>query len=282
MSWLRIEGKMPTHWKVAPLSDAAFRLHVTAMAWCAEHRTNGFVAKNIPETLTKSPKGKHLASTIHELATAKLWHVLEDCYEIHDFLDWNLSKEDYDKRAAAGAAGGRAKASKRLASAKHPLSVCSSKTLAVSDTDTEKIETHPKNGSPVGQTPIRDALGDSLVGRGHWQRSDVREVFDVWKSQVGLTGARCDSFRNPHSEHIARAIDSYGLESCLLVARSCMADDWVNGKLDDKGAKHITTAYIFGKLETFERILTAAKKSADQAAKPQLSYAEQIARQKAL
>ena len=89
MSWLRIEGKMPQHHKVAPLSDAAFRLHVTAMAWSVEFRTDGLIGPKIVASLTQAPVGKKLQRAIDELVQAKLWHVLDGCYSIHDFLDWN-------------------------------------------------------------------------------------------------------------------------------------------------------------------------------------------------
>ena len=64
MSWLRIEGRMPQHHKVAPLSDAAFRLHMTAMAWSVEGKTDGRITKAIPATLTRAPQGKKLTEAL--------------------------------------------------------------------------------------------------------------------------------------------------------------------------------------------------------------------------
>ena len=78
MSWLRIEGKMPTHEKVAPLSDAAFHLHVTAKAWCVEHETDGRMRTGIPGTLTRAPHGKALTAAIKELVDAVLWEATND------------------------------------------------------------------------------------------------------------------------------------------------------------------------------------------------------------
>jgi hypothetical protein len=113
--------------------------------------------------------------------------------------------------------------------------------------------------------PIRDPMGDSLKGSAHYQRADVKEVFEAWKKSTGMNGAQCDHWANPHSEVIATAIEAYGLEKCLLVARHCMQDGMVNGTLDDKKQKHDTCRYIFGTLTTFERILTDAQKTHDPA-----------------
>lgn len=111
MSWLRIEGRMPQHHKVAPLSDAAFRLHVTAMAWSVEGRTDGRIPKGVPATLTRAPIGKKLTAALLELTKSRAWTEVGDDFEIHDFLQWNLSAADIaarsEAKAKAGASGGK-------------------------------------------------------------------------------------------------------------------------------------------------------------------------------
>jgi hypothetical protein len=111
MSWLRIEGRMPQHRKVAPLSDAAFRLHVTAKCWCVSEESDGLIPSAIPKTLTAAPREKRLADVVAELMRAGLWEATEDGWLIHDFLTYNPSKAESQAlrqaRSAAGAAGGR-------------------------------------------------------------------------------------------------------------------------------------------------------------------------------
>lgn len=119
MSWLRVEGRMPQHKKVAPLSDTAFRLHVTAMAWCVEERTDGRVPINIPATLPAAPRGKILQKALDELVAAGLWIVVGDQtqWTIHDFLSYNPSAAQAAELASARALAGRT-GGKRSASAK--------------------------------------------------------------------------------------------------------------------------------------------------------------------
>jgi hypothetical protein len=145
---------MPTHEKYAPLSDAAFRLAITAGCWCAERMTDGFIPKAMVPQLTAAPRGKKLAQCIAELtrSTAKLspvWEDRGDEYELHDFLDWNMSRSEWETKVAAASAGGRAKAAKRIANmlphgshmAEHTASSCCSKSLPPplpdSDSDSE-------------------------------------------------------------------------------------------------------------------------------------------------
>lgn len=120
MGWLRIDPEMPRHQKYAPLSDAEFRLAVTAAAWCAEHMTDGFIPKNLIAALPRAPSSKKLASATKVLVDANIWHDRGDRFEIHDFLDWNMSRAQWETKVAAGASGGKAKASKSGGSNRQP------------------------------------------------------------------------------------------------------------------------------------------------------------------
>lgn len=156
MSWLRVEGRAPQHAKIAPLSDAAFRLHFTAMCWCVEHLTDGAVPGGIPATLPAAPRGKKLASALEELEDAGLWHKSALGWTVHDFLDWNMSAAETlarkEARARAGAAGGLAKAkqtaSKRLASATAKAKQTASNGVAKLYPDTDTREEPPEKVDP--------------------------------------------------------------------------------------------------------------------------------------
>ena len=139
MSWLRIEGRMPNHRKVSCLSDAAFRLYVTASCWCVEEETDGLIPPHVPATLPRAPRGKALVRAVDELVAAGVWDALDDGQHIvHDHLVYNPSaaesKAVREAKSAAGAAGGRAKANglhgKNLAGASHTAKQTPSKPVA--------------------------------------------------------------------------------------------------------------------------------------------------------
>lgn len=91
MSWVRLDDQFPIHRKVDSLSDPAFRLHVSAICWCARNLTDGCVSEAdldaaAPRTM-KRP-GRFVA----ELVRRGVWSSAADGWTIHDFLDYQPSK----------------------------------------------------------------------------------------------------------------------------------------------------------------------------------------------
>lgn len=118
MPWANFDDKFPKHPKVLPLSDAAFRLHVSAVCYAAEHLTNGSLSVEVVPLLV--PRYKKAALT--ELLTRGRWHEPErgcgtetcpygepDCYQLHDYLEWNRSREavesERERKRKAGRKG---------------------------------------------------------------------------------------------------------------------------------------------------------------------------------
>lgn len=87
MSWVRIDDRFPRHPKIVGLSDAAFRLHVTGLCYCAEHLTDGRITKMAVRLLGANRR------QLDELAEAGVWLEDEDAWTVHDFLEYNPSKE---------------------------------------------------------------------------------------------------------------------------------------------------------------------------------------------
>lgn len=104
MTWLRLDDKMSRHAKIVGLTDPAFRLHIHALLYCAEQATDGRVLSAAAPTLSAH---RNKPALIKELVDAGLWETLVGGWEIHDFLDWNPSKEETEKKRDARAAAGR-------------------------------------------------------------------------------------------------------------------------------------------------------------------------------
>lgn len=102
MPWANLDDQFPKHPKVVPLSDAAFRLHVSGVCYVAQYLTDGLVdAETVPLLV---PRYKR--ATLAELLRRGHWHSLghgcdtatcppgrEGHYVIHDYLQWNRSRE---------------------------------------------------------------------------------------------------------------------------------------------------------------------------------------------
>lgn len=268
MSWLRVEGKAPQHSKIAPLSDAAFRLHFTALCWCVEHLTDGEVPAGIPVTLPAAPRGKRLASVLEELAGAGLWKASDSGWTIHDFLDWNPSAEQERAkraaRAAAGAVGGIAKAkqtaSKRLAiasaTADEPQNIALAKLCPDSDSDSGE-----ERSPPTPSEANRPKPADPMAATWGAIRPDVLRVHARYREVFGLANHKLRNPADVNAITIADAIDAHGEAACMLVLKYAKADGMVSGKQDDKGLKHEKITYVLGNPDTFARILRTAEQS---------------------
>jgi hypothetical protein len=120
MTWAKFDDRYPWHRKVRGLSDAAFRLDVSAVCWCAENLTNGVIAA---EHLALASDVKNPRKAAAELVRAGRWHDddhdCESCpplpagaHVIHDYLDYNPTREKVERyreqRRKAGEKGGLA------------------------------------------------------------------------------------------------------------------------------------------------------------------------------
>ena len=83
MSWARLDDKFPRHPKIAGLTDREFRVHVTAICYCAEYATGGVIPSTAAKTLGITPKIKE------RLVQLGLWENGGGVYEIHDFAAYN-------------------------------------------------------------------------------------------------------------------------------------------------------------------------------------------------
>lgn len=112
MVWVRKDDQMPIHRKVAPLSDAAYRLLDEAICWCSRNQTDGRIGvSDLPE-ISRRGRPKNAA----ELVDRGLWHLAggwcssdvcaesgPDGWVIHDYLDYNPSKDKVIKEKSAKA-----------------------------------------------------------------------------------------------------------------------------------------------------------------------------------
>lgn len=98
MTWLKTDDKYPEHRKVRRLSDAAYRLHHTAMCACARDETDGLVTETDIEDMEH---GKRLRKHVPHLVEAGLWDEVRGGWVIHDYLHYNPSHEQLNAKRAA-------------------------------------------------------------------------------------------------------------------------------------------------------------------------------------
>jgi len=164
MSWGRSDDRFPQNRKIVVLSDAAFRLYVTARDYANAEQTDGFLVAAAVPGMTRAPQGAALKRVLAELTTVQageqhpLWETVAGGYRIHDFLVYNLSRaENAALRAARNekkVAGGRA----RAALAKRSAGRFTSDTPA----EAPAADQQPTSSTPASG-PASDQLGTSPV-----------------------------------------------------------------------------------------------------------------------
>jgi hypothetical protein len=108
--------------KVFGLTDAAFRLYVSAIDWSREQRTDGVITEKDMPAIPRLPRSWRAVAI--ELVGAGLWEAVENGWRIIDWCEPEATPESElsAKRAEAGRKGGLAKASNRVANgASKPL-----------------------------------------------------------------------------------------------------------------------------------------------------------------
>src|SRR5581483_2662445 len=100
MAWIRLSDNYNDHPKFDHLSDGAFRLWHQAMGFCRTYKTDGLIpTKAIRGFKAYSPKRMRELLTPWQDGENPLWHAIEGFgVKVHDYLEWNPSKDEENDR----------------------------------------------------------------------------------------------------------------------------------------------------------------------------------------
>lgn len=175
MVWARLEDTFPEHPKIAALSDGAFRLHVRAICYAARYATDGEIS---PAALRALGAREKLVS---ELVDAAVWDTTSrGGWAIHDFLDYNPSRETTSARRLSreesgrlgGVRSGEARRSKREASASKQNEANGKQMLQSGGSKNEA------NASKQNEPRPDPTRFDTPKGVSHYAHAQVREDDD--------------------------------------------------------------------------------------------------------
>jgi hypothetical protein len=93
--WVRLDDRFPNHPKVITLTNLAFRTHVEAMCYCGQYTTGGWIT---------SAAVSARRAAVDELVAAGLWAPSGDGYQLHDWADYNPTREQIEQRRKAARA----------------------------------------------------------------------------------------------------------------------------------------------------------------------------------
>jgi hypothetical protein len=103
VSWVKYDDQFPDHPKLAALGDLgplAGWLHVAATCYCSRHLTDGFLPSGALSRLATFPRRVQASDLAAALVRVGLWEQAEDGYRVHDYLDYNPSREQVERKRA--------------------------------------------------------------------------------------------------------------------------------------------------------------------------------------
>jgi hypothetical protein len=108
MPWGRLDDRANANAKLLALSDAAWRMWGCGLIYCQFNLTNGLIPDHAIHTFGVRARNKEAVA--EELCAVMVpgkgpcWHRVDGGYQVHDYLDWNDSREDIEQDRAAGRA----------------------------------------------------------------------------------------------------------------------------------------------------------------------------------
>ncbi len=100
MAWIRLSDDYNDHPKFDHLSDGAFRLWHQGMGFCRKFQTDGLIpTASLRQFKAYSTKRMRILLTPWKDGAAPLWHSIDGFgVKVHDYLEWNPSKEQENER----------------------------------------------------------------------------------------------------------------------------------------------------------------------------------------
>ena len=110
MTWVKLDDLFPDHPKVQAAGQAAAWLHVAGICYCSRYLTDGLIPN-----VALAGLGQYTKSRARKLADVLvrvgLWEQEDGAYRIHDYLDFQPSREQVERQrgspSSAASAGTR-------------------------------------------------------------------------------------------------------------------------------------------------------------------------------
>lgn len=103
MPWARLDDGYLTHPKVLAADQSAVMLHLASISYCSRELTDGFIASGALPLVAVLGKIVEPGAAVEQLVTLRLWDVAEGGWWVHDYLDYNPSREQVMARREANA-----------------------------------------------------------------------------------------------------------------------------------------------------------------------------------
>jgi hypothetical protein len=199
MAWVRIHDGAMDNLKIMRLSDSAFRLWVRGLSYCQTQLTDGRVPTEALQFMNARPKDLQLLTSVLVEGKSPLWETVPGFgYQVHDYLDWNDSREVVEEkrdRARVRAKNSRTSRSPHSARAAHATAHVASGVVS-REGSTDESEADPE-GEPERKPSSAPAIvAPRAPGRVRHDRDFGRIFLHAWQQQalVASLGPHAEAF----------------------------------------------------------------------------------------
>lgn len=187
MAWARIDDNFFSHPKVRKAGKDAVILYMAALCHSNAYMTEGYIADDVLDLIGIQAFQNEPKMSANKLVECGLFVLVDDGYLIHDFLEYNYSRQQITdiktKRAEAGRQGGRPTKqteSKTKANEKQIALQNESKTKANEKQNESHTHTHTHTPSHTHINPIPDTPTPTNTDNAQ------AVVYSVYESEIGL------------------------------------------------------------------------------------------------
>ena len=194
MSWFPLEETITDHPKILQVGHKGFALYVAGLCYASKHLTNGFILTPAVSSLLPDLRAQ-VAKVAVGLVNAGLWEETSGGYQVHDYLDYQRSREQVEARRREGAARQRKLQDKRRPAVSNAVtnnesaSVTNGQAAAVTNSQGNRVTNNRDDDVTNGQG---DGVTNALVtllenSREEESTEPTTTLAGVGKSETGDT-----------------------------------------------------------------------------------------------
>ena len=222
MAWARIDDNFFNHPKVRKAGKDAVIFHMAALCHCNSFTTDGFISDDTLELIAAQAFQRKANGLAEVLVECELWDRIEGGYQIHDYLEYNYSKQQVNeiktKRSEAGKQGGRPRVTKPKANEKQNESKMKA--------NSKQIESHTHTHTHINPIPDNN-LSSSITEKG--DDDDIYSGFEPIAKVTPQIKKQIDQavltygepmVRTAIAEGISRGANTFAYVSKILASQS--------------------------------------------------------------
>lgn len=194
MGWIKLDDSFIDHPKYLEAGPLAGYLCIAGMAWCNRNLTDGFIPRGQVRRLVDfDGYGEHAWPTdamnlADELVAAGLWEKEERGYRVHDYHDWQRSREQIEaaieQRREAGRRGGLA----RHSGGSPAVSLSESSSGPLSEVPSDSLS--ESVSAPLSETPSEIQARVQAEVRSKKEEGTTRDLSSTSERNAGASVER--------------------------------------------------------------------------------------------